>query len=86
MGGALYYKDNVADRLYGIGTVQRIYLVQAWFNVSDEGVVDVIYDNYALRTFAGIGFMTEQVPDETTLLHFQHLLEESRLGCAALNA
>lgn len=60
----------------------RMYLVQAWFNLSDEGVGDAIYDSYALRKFVGIASMTEQAPDAATLLHFRHMLEESQLGRA----
>ena len=29
-----------------------------------------------MRKFTGIDFMTEAVPDETTLCKFRHLLEE----------
>ena len=66
----------------GIEKMLRMYLLQCWFNLSDEGVEDAIYDSYALRKFVGIDFMTEQVPDATTLLHFRHLLENSNLGRA----
>lgn len=78
----LYFKGNRGRPPRGLETMLRMYLVQAWFNLSDEGVEDAIYDSYALRKFAGIDFMTEQVPDATTLLHFRHLMEESNLGRA----
>jgi IS5 family transposase len=58
----------------------RMYLLQAWFSLSDEGVEDAIYDSYAMRAFMGLGFGAEQVPDATTLLHFRHLLEKHQLG------
>lgn len=58
----------------------RMYLLQIWFNLSDEGVEDAIYDSYAFRKFMNIDFMEEQVPDATTLLKFRHLLEETHLG------
>ena len=32
----------------------RMYLLQCWFNLSDEGVEDAIYDSYAMRKFMGI--------------------------------
>jgi IS5 family transposase len=54
----------------------RMYLLQCWFNLSDEGIEDAIYDSYALRSFMKINFVGEQVPDATTLLKFRHLLEE----------
>ena len=32
-----------------------MYLLQNWFNLSDEGVEDAIYDSYCMRTFYGTG-------------------------------
>lgn len=60
----------------------RMYLLQGWFNLSDEGVEDAIYDNYAMRKFMGINFMEEGAPDATTLLKFRRILENSGLGKA----
>jgi len=58
----------------------RMYLLQAWFNLSDEGVEDAIYDSYAFRKFMKIDFVEEQVPDATTLLKFRHMIEKNHLG------
>ena len=58
----------------------RMYLLQVWFNLSDEGIEDAIYDSYAFRKFMGINFNEEQVPDATTLLKFRHLLEKHHIG------
>ncbi len=66
----------------GIEVMLRMYLLQNWFNLSDEGVEDAIYDSYAMRSFIGINFLEEQVPDATTLLNFRHLLEDNKLGKA----
>ena len=63
-----------------IETMLRMYLLQCWFNLSDEGVEDAIYDSYAMRRFMGINFLEQDVPDATTLLHFRHLLEEKGIG------
>ncbi len=51
----------------GIEKMLRMYLLQIWFNLSDPATEDAIYDSYAMRKFTGIDFMTEAVPDETTL-------------------
>ena len=67
----------------GIELMLRMYLLQIWFGLSDEGTEDAIYDSYAMRSFLGLNFMMEQVPDATTLLKFRHLLEENGL-CKAL--
>lgn len=34
-----------------------MYLMQIWFNLSDEGIEDSIYDSYAMRTFMHIDLM-----------------------------
>lgn len=63
-----------------IGTMLRMNLLQTWFNLSDEGVEDAIYDSYAFRKFMKIDFISEQVPDATTLLKFRHIIEKNHLG------
>ena len=47
----------------GIEMMLRMYLLQIWFGLSDEGTEDAIYDSYAMRSFLGLNFMMEQVPD-----------------------
>ena len=64
----------------GIEKILRMYLLQIWFNLSDPATENAIYDSYAMRKFTGIDFMTETVPDETTLCKFRHLLEETDLN------
>ena len=64
----------------GIEKMLRMYLLQVWFNLPDAATEDAIYDSYAMRTFTGINFMPEAVPDETTLCNFRHLLEKHGLN------
>ena len=75
-----YYKNRRGRRPRNIETMLRMYLMQNWFNLSDEGIEEAIYDSYAMRRFIGINFMDEQVPDATTLLHFRHLIEKHHIG------
>jgi IS5 family transposase len=78
-----YYKDRPGKRgrkAKPVETMLRMYLLQVWFSLSDEGVEDAVYDSYAMRRFLGLDFAVEQVPDATTLLHFRHLLEEHHVG------
>ena len=58
----------------------QMYLLQVWFNLSDEGTEDAIYDSYAMRKFVGINFLEENAPDATTLLKFRRLLEAHGLN------
>jgi len=76
-----YYPSGKRGRPpLGIEKMLRMYLLQCWFSLSDEGIEYAIYDSYAFRTFMKINFMDEQVPDATTLLNFRHLLEEHNIG------
>jgi IS5 family transposase len=76
----VYYCNNRGRKPKPVETMLRMYLLQVWFSLSDEGVEDAIYDSSAMRRFMGLDFATEQVPDATTLLQFRHLLEEHELG------
>lgn len=76
-----YYFNNKRGRKpIGIESMLRMYLMQIWFSLSDEGIEDSIYDSYAMRTFMHIDFNEQQVPDATTLLKFRHLLEKNKIG------
>lgn len=81
-----YYKGKRGRSPKGIEKMLRMYLLQMWFNLSDEGIEDAIYDSYAMRKFMGINFCEEQVPDATTLLKFRHIMEKNNLGQVLFNA
>ena len=57
----------------------RVYFVQQWYGLSDEGLEDALYDSQALLGFAGIALNRDPVPDATTVLHFRHWLERHEL-------
>ncbi|MCD8100229.1 MAG: IS5 family transposase [Oscillospiraceae bacterium] len=83
-----YFKGKRGRPPMGIEKMLRMYLLQVWFNLSDEGVEEAIYDSYAFRKFMGINFTECQVPDATTLLHFRRIIEDNKIGeklFAALN-
>jgi len=58
----------------------RVYFLQQWFNLSDPGVEEALYDSVSMRRFAGIDLGEMPVPDESTVLRFRHLLEAHGLG------
>jgi hypothetical protein len=66
----------------GLERMLRIYVPQQWFNLSDPGAEEALYDSLTMRRFAGIDLGREPVPDETTLCKFRHLLERHELGSA----
>ena len=57
----------------------RIYFMQQWYGLSDPAMEDALYDIESLRRFAGIDMEVDVIPDETTILHFRHLLEKYEL-------
>ena len=76
----VYPKPGRGRPPVGLERMLRIYFLQLWFNLSDPGVEEALYDLAAMRQFAGIDLGREPVPDETTVCKFRHLLEQHELG------
>lgn len=62
----------------------RVYCLQLWFNLSDPGVEEALYDSDTMRRFVGVDLGSEAPPDETTVCKFRHLLEEHGMGARVL--
>jgi len=76
-----YPKPKGAGRKpIGIERMLRIHFLQHWFDLSDPGAEEALYDSRAMRQFVGIDLGKEPVPDETTILKFRHLMEKHNLG------
>jgi transposase, IS5 family len=77
---APHYPQSVRGRpAMPLGTMLRIYFLQQWFNLSDPAAEEALYDSEAMRRFARVELGEDAVPDETTILHFRHLLEQHQL-------
>jgi IS5 family transposase len=81
-----YPKAGKGRRPVGLERMLRVYFLQQWFNLSDPGVEEALYDSGVMRQFAGIDLGREPAPDETTVCKFRHLLEEHGLGGEMLEA
>ena len=57
----------------------RVHCVQLFYNLSDPGMEDLLYESDPVRRFVGLR-LTGPLPDETTILNFRHLLERHNLG------
>jgi len=75
-----YPKAGNGRRPVGLSVMLRTYFVQQWFNLSDPGVEEALYESPALRRFVGIDLGSAPAPDETTILRFRHLLERFNIG------
>jgi IS5 family transposase len=68
----------------GLSIMLRVYFLQQWFNLSDPGAEEALYESPVVRRFAGVDLGRAPAPDETTILQFRHLLERHDLGRAML--
>lgn len=66
-------------RPYPLEAMLRVHLMQNWFALSDPAMEEALYEITSLRNFAGLS-LGEPIPDETTILNFRHMLEESDLA------
>jgi IS5 family transposase len=81
-----YAKAGNGRQPVGLSIMLRTYFVQQWFNLSDPGVEEALYESSALRHFVGVDLGVAPAPDETTVLRFRHLLEKHDLGGLMLDA
>jgi IS5 family transposase len=81
-----YYPDPTGPgrRPKGLERMLRIYFMQHWFNLSDPGMEEALYDSRVMRDFAGIDLGEDPAPDESTILKFRHLLEAKNMGAELL--
>ena len=75
----LYPKAGRGRQPYPLAAMLRIHCVQLFYNLSDPGMEDMLYEIESVRRFAGLR-LTGPLPDETTILNFRHLLERHSLG------
>jgi IS5 family transposase len=83
--GPHYPKGENGRPAMGLGIMLRIHFLQQWFNLSDPGAEEALYDSAVLRRFAGADLGRAPAPDETTIVQFRHLLELHDLGGAMLD-
>jgi IS5 family transposase len=74
-----YPTDGLGRPRRDLEMMLRVYFLQQWFNLSDPQAEESLYDSESMRRFAGIELGETQVPDESTILRFRHLLEEHQL-------
>ena len=75
----VYPKPGKGRRPYPLAVMLRVHGVQLFYNLSDPGMEDLLYEAESVRRFVGLS-LSEALPDETTILNFRHLLERHELG------
>ena len=79
----VYPKPGRGRRPYRLAVMLRVHCVQLCYNLSDPALEDLLYEAESVRRFCGLN-LSGPLPDESTILHFRHLLERHQLGEALL--
>ena len=69
---------------FAVETMLRIHFIQQWFNLSDPAMEEALYDTPMFREFVGLDTGEDNLPDESTILRFRHLLEAHNLSLQIL--
>ena len=69
---------------FAVETMLRIHFLQQWFNLSDPAMEEALYDMALFREFVGLDAGQDNLPDESTILRFRHLLESHNLSLQIL--
>lgn len=75
-----YPVSGKGRRPYPLRTMLRVHFLQHWYGYSDPGMEEALHDIPALRRFAGLDAGISRMPDESTILHFRHMLEAQQLA------
>src|SRR5260370_8389150 len=75
-----YPKAASGRRPVGLAIMLRVYFVQQWFNLSDPGVEEALYESAVLRRFLGGDLGGAPAPGEPTICRFRHLLGKHDMG------
>ena len=79
-----YPKAGRGRHPYPLSAMLRVHCVQLFYNLSDPGMEDLLYESDPVRQFVGLK-LSGLLPDETTILNFRHLLEKHKLGQGLLD-
>jgi len=64
----------------GLSILLRTWFLQQWFNLSDAGAEEALYESPVLRGFVGVDLAVAPAPDESVINSFRQMLEERDLG------
>ncbi len=74
-----YPQSGRGRRPCTLSVMLRVHIVQLCYNLSGPAMEGLLYEAEPVRRFAGLR-LSEPIPNESTILHFRHLLEQHQLG------
>lgn len=75
-----YYKSERGRRPHDLELMLRIHFLQLWHNLSDPGMEEALYDRLSFQKFLGFDCFGGEIPDESCICRFRHLLEDHGLS------
>lgn len=75
-----YSQSTTGRKATELELLVRLHCLQLWYNLSDPALEDAVHDRLSFQRFLHLDPLTQTVPDESTVLHFRHLLEAQGLG------
>lgn len=75
-----YYKKKTGRQPWDIGLMLRLHFLQIWYNLSDPALEEAVYDRLTFQNFLGFDCFGGDVPDESSICRFRHLLEQHNLS------
>lgn len=75
----LYVEKHLGRKRKELLLMLKIYFLQKWYDLSDPGMEEAIYDRNSFQKFLDLDLLGDSVPDESTILHFRHFLEKHKL-------
>lgn len=64
---------------YDLKLMLKIYFLQQFYELWDLSMEEAIYDRLSFQEFLWVDTLSNNIPDETTILNFRHFLEEHML-------
>ncbi len=64
---------------YNLKLMLKIYFLQQFYELWDLAMEEAIYDRLSFQEFLWVDTLSNNIPDETTILNFRHFLEKNKL-------
>ncbi|MEN9317224.1 MAG: transposase, family [Pseudomonadota bacterium] len=75
---------NSGRSQFPIETMLRVHFLQQWFCLGDTAMEEALFDVPVCRGFAALGNRLLRLPDRSTILRFQRLLNKKKLAVQIL--
>jgi len=80
-----HYKSELGRRPHDLELMLRVHFLQLWHNLRDPGMEEALYDRMSFQKFLGFDCFGGDIPDESSICRFRHLLEVRGLSQTILS-